>query len=91
MLKEGGGGGVGSYLPLDGKGSGGGSWNGLKLYGPNPGSRPGPRPGLRGEGGGPESKNCGETGLTGDDNLLPPPAVLLLFLLLLLLSLFFEI
>ena len=80
MLKErggsGGGGSGGSSLPLDGKESGGGGWNRLKLNEPNPKSGPGP-----GRGGGLKSINGGETDLTGDGSLLLPPAALLLLLL----------
>ena len=76
MLKErggsGGGGSGGSYLPLDGKESGGGGWNRLKLNEPNPKSGPG---------GGLKSINGGETDLTGDGSLLLPPAALLLLFL----------
>ena len=76
VLKErggsGGGGSGGSYLPLDGKESGGGGWNRLKLNEPNPKSGPG---------GGLKSINGGETDLTGDGSLLLPPAALLLLFL----------
>ena len=83
VLKEGGGGGGdGSYLPLDGKGCGSGGWNGLKPDWPNPKSCPGSGPG---PGGGLESINGGETDLIGYGSLMQPPAALLLLLLLLLL------